>query len=45
VATSEENKNTLFLIPDMGSKEKAEEYEILKGGDKSMEELGGYKTP
>jgi hypothetical protein len=44
VATSKENKNTLFLIPDVGSQEKAEECEMLKGGDKSMEELVSYKT-
>jgi hypothetical protein len=45
MATSEENKNMLFLILDVGSGENAEEYEMLKGGDKSMEELGSYKTP
>jgi hypothetical protein len=47
VATREENKNTLFLIPDVGLLGEAEEqgYEALKGGDQAVEDLSGHEIP
>jgi hypothetical protein len=45
IATTEENKNILFLIPDIGLRGKAEEqgYKIPKRGDQTVEGLSNYK--
>jgi len=47
VATREENKNTLFLIPDLGSRREKEEqdYDVPEGGDQAMEGLRGDEVP
>jgi hypothetical protein len=50
VATIEENKNTLFLIPDIESQEKEQEadgqgYQVADGGDQAMEGLQDHEIP
>jgi hypothetical protein len=46
VATREENKNTLFLIPDIGLLREVEEqgYKALEGGEQAVEDLSAYKA-
>jgi hypothetical protein len=47
VATREENKNMLFLIPDVGLRGKAEEqgYKAPKRGDQAVEGLSDHEIP
>ena len=50
VATIEENKNTLFLIPGIESQGEAQEaegqgYEVADRGDQAMEGLKGHEIP
>ncbi|KAF4631824.1 hypothetical protein G7Y89_g6306 [Cudoniella acicularis] len=47
VAIREENRNTLFLVPDVGLQREAEGqgYQALEGGTQAMEGLENHKIP